>query len=75
MIDREGVYDQLNQTTIPTLIVVGDQDVATPPKKSKRIQASIPGVKLVPPPVQGIPRRLKSQKRVRPKRSHSLSTH
>ena len=53
VIEREGVYDQLDQITTPTLIIVGDQDVATPPAKSERMQARITGSKLVVIPGAG----------------------
>jgi 3-oxoadipate enol-lactonase len=43
VIDRQGVYDRLDRIRVPTLILVGDQDVATVPAKSARIQARIPG--------------------------------
>jgi 3-oxoadipate enol-lactonase len=43
VIDRQGIYDQLDRIRVPTLILVGDQDVATVPAKSARIQARIPG--------------------------------
>ena len=46
-ISRAGVYDQLDKITIPTLIVVGDQDVATVPAKAERMHARIRGSKLV----------------------------
>jgi pimeloyl-ACP methyl ester carboxylesterase len=46
VITREGVYDQLDQIKAPTLIIVGDQDVATPPAKAERIHARILGSKL-----------------------------
>lgn len=47
VIFRKGVYDELPQIQQPTLILVGDQDVATVPAKSERIQARIAGSKLV----------------------------
>lgn len=47
VITRQGVYDQLDRIHLPTLIIVGDQDVATVPDKSRRIQARIPGSQLV----------------------------
>ena len=53
VIEREGVYDQLDQITTPTLIIVGDQDVATPPAKSERMQARITGSNLVVIPGAG----------------------
>jgi 3-oxoadipate enol-lactonase len=43
VITRQGVYDQLDQIRVPTLIVVGDQDVATGPAKAERIHARIRG--------------------------------
>ena len=41
VIKRKGVYDQLGQINTPTLIVVGDQDVATVPEKSERMHTAI----------------------------------
>ena len=43
VIDREGIYDAINAITAPTLIIVGAEDTATVPAKSKRIQAKIAG--------------------------------
>ena len=43
VITRQGVYDQLDQIGVPTLIAVGDQDVATVPAKAARIHARIAG--------------------------------
>lgn len=43
VIDRKGVYDQLGKIKTPTLIIVGSEDVATPPAKSERMHAVIPG--------------------------------
>jgi 3-oxoadipate enol-lactonase len=47
VIDRAGVYDQLDAIKTPTLIIVGAEDVATVPAKSERIHAAIKGSKLV----------------------------
>ncbi len=47
VINRAGVYDQLDRIAIPTLIIVGDQDVATVPAKAERIHERIRGSKLV----------------------------
>ncbi|MEZ4511166.1 MAG: alpha/beta fold hydrolase [Chloroflexota bacterium] len=52
-IEREGVYEQISRITTPTLILVGDEDVATVPEKSRRIQAQISGSKLVMIPKAG----------------------
>lgn len=53
VVEREGVYEQLPRITAPTLIIVGDEDVATVPEKSRRIQAQIAGSKLVMIPKAG----------------------
>lgn len=47
VIYREGVYDQLGEIEVPTLIIVGDQDTATVPAKSERMRAAIGDSKLV----------------------------
>lgn len=47
VIHRDGVYDQIDRIIAPTLIIVGDQDVATVPKKSERMHAKIPNSQLV----------------------------
>ncbi len=46
-ISRAGVYDQLDKITIPTLIIVGDQDAVYEPANSERMHARIRGSKLV----------------------------
>ena len=53
VIDRAGVHDQLDGITTPTLIVVGDQDVATVPAKAQRMHARIRGSRLVVIPGAG----------------------
>ena len=47
VIDRKSIYDELKNITLPTLIMVGTQDVATIPAKAERIHAAIPQSKLV----------------------------
>ena len=47
VIERAGVYEELHEIQAPTLIVVGDQDVATIPAKSERIQEQIARSRLV----------------------------
>lgn len=47
VINRAAVYDKLNRIALPTLILVGDQDVATVVAKSERMQQRIRGSKLV----------------------------
>jgi 3-oxoadipate enol-lactonase len=43
VINRQPVYDELKSIAIPTLILVGDEDVATPPNKAERIHKQING--------------------------------
>ncbi len=47
VIERKGIYDEIDKIKTPTLIMVGDQDVATVPLKSQRIHDRIAGSKLV----------------------------
>ena len=47
VIGRDGTYEQLHRIQVPTLIVVGDEDVATVPAKSERMHQRIDGSKLV----------------------------
>jgi pimeloyl-ACP methyl ester carboxylesterase len=53
VIEREPVMPELARITAPTLIMVGDEDVATVPLKSERIHAAIRGSKLVRIPHAG----------------------
>jgi 3-oxoadipate enol-lactonase len=46
VIDRAGIYAELGRIRAPTLVVVGDQDVATPRPKAERIVAAIAGARL-----------------------------
>ncbi|GAB2480323.1 alpha/beta fold hydrolase [Algoriphagus taiwanensis] len=46
VIYRKGVEDELAKITCPTLIMVGDEDVATKPEKAKFIQMGITGAVL-----------------------------
>lgn len=47
VIDRAGVYDELQRIKAPTLVLVGDEDVATTPAKARRIHEAIQGSTLV----------------------------
>ena len=51
VIDRAGCGDELSRIAAPTLILVGDEDVATTPAKAERLAAAIRGASL-----QTIPR-------------------
>jgi pimeloyl-ACP methyl ester carboxylesterase len=53
VIARAGVEDEIAKITAPTLVVVGDEDVATVPAKAERIRDLIPGAKLAVIPRAG----------------------
>jgi pimeloyl-ACP methyl ester carboxylesterase len=46
VIYRKGVEEELSEINCPTMIIVGDEDVATKPEKAKFIQMGIKGSKL-----------------------------
>jgi len=46
VLDRAGVFDELSRIAAPTLILVGDEDVATPAPKAERMRTAIAGAKL-----------------------------
>lgn len=43
---REGVYGKLGGLPVPTLVVVGEADGATPPERARRIAEAVPGARL-----------------------------
>jgi 3-oxoadipate enol-lactonase len=47
IIERKAIVAELDRIHCPTLVMVGDQDVATVPEKSERIRAAIRGARLV----------------------------
>ncbi|MGC4000039.1 MAG: alpha/beta fold hydrolase [Anaeromyxobacter sp.] len=53
VIEREGVEALLASIRAPTLVGVGEEDVATPPPKALRIAAGIAGAQLVRFPAAG----------------------
>lgn len=53
VIDREGVYELLGRIRTPTLIIVGAEDVSTPPDRAERIHERIKGSELVVIPGAG----------------------
>lgn len=53
VIERRGILGELGAITAPTLVVVGDEDVATVPEKAERIHAAIAGSRLVVIPGAG----------------------
>ncbi len=53
VIERAPIMPELSHITAPTLIMVGDEDVATVPLKAERIHAAVRGSKLVRIPHAG----------------------
>ena len=53
VIERTAIYPELGRIICPTLVIVGDEDVATVPAKSERIVAAIKGARLVRIPRAG----------------------
>jgi 3-oxoadipate enol-lactonase len=53
VMERPGVYELLGKIAVPTLVIVGEQDMATVPAKAERIRNAIPGAKLVRIPNAG----------------------
>lgn len=47
VLQRPSFADHLREIESPTLVVVGDEDVATTPDKAQRLVAGIPGARLV----------------------------
>ncbi|MFL5384362.1 MAG: alpha/beta fold hydrolase [Longimicrobiaceae bacterium] len=53
VIDRKPIHAELGKISVPTLVMVGDEDVATVPAKAERIHAAIPGSRLLTIPGAG----------------------
>lgn len=53
VVERRGVYEELGRISIPTLVLVGEEDVATPPARAERIRGAIRGSLLVRIPRAG----------------------
>jgi pimeloyl-ACP methyl ester carboxylesterase len=53
VIERKPIYQELDHVTMPTMILVGDEDVATVPAKAQRIHEAIDGSRLVTIPHAG----------------------
>lgn len=53
VITRQPIYAELGKITLPTLIIIGDEDTATTPDHSARMHAAIAGSRLVPIPHAG----------------------
>ncbi len=53
VLDRGGIHAELSRISAPTLVVVGEEDVATPPAKAEKIVSGIRGAKLARIPHAG----------------------
>lgn len=53
VLGRAGVADRLGTLRVPTLVIVGEHDRATPPEKARAIATAIPGARLVVIPEAG----------------------
>lgn len=53
VVGRHGYLERLGEISLPTLILVGDEDVATPPLRAQRMQARLPHARLVTIPGAG----------------------
>ena len=53
VINRSAVIDELPRISAPTLVIVGEEDVATIPAKAERIAKAIPNARLVRIPKAG----------------------
>lgn len=53
VIEREGVMSELSAIRVPTLVMVGEEDTATPPPKSRRIHEQIAGSRFARIPQAG----------------------
>lgn len=53
VIEREGVTAELAAIRAPTLVIVGEEDVATVPAKAERIVAAVSGARLARIPAAG----------------------
>ena len=50
---RNGILERLGEIRCPTLVIVGEEDPATPPARAERIASAIPGAELVRIPRAG----------------------
>jgi len=46
VIERRGMMEEIASIRVPTLVMVGDEDVATPPPKARRMHEQIPRSRL-----------------------------
>jgi pimeloyl-ACP methyl ester carboxylesterase len=64
VIEREGVHNELTAIAVPTLVLVGEEDVATTPEMAHRIHLAIPNSRFVQLPEAGHTSTVESPERV-----------
>jgi len=53
VIERKGIAKEISQIKLPTLILIGDEDIATTPDKSDKMHSAISGSRLISIPRAG----------------------
>jgi len=53
LLRRDSILSRLGEISVPTLVMVGDEDASLPPAYSEEIAAGIPGARLVVVPAAG----------------------
>lgn len=53
VLERDNILDEVSQIDAPTLVVVGEEDVATPPEKARELVEAIPDSRLLRVPESG----------------------
>ncbi|MDX1620286.1 MAG: alpha/beta fold hydrolase [Nitriliruptorales bacterium] len=75
VIERNGIEEEIASIDVPTLVMVGEEDVATPPDKAEFIAATIPDAKLVRIPRAGHTSTIEQAGAVNDALTDWLSTH
>lgn len=73
VIEREGIFEELERIDVPTLVMVGEDDKATVPAKSERIHRGIRSSRLVVVPRAGHTSTVEEPEAVREALSEFLS--
>jgi len=53
LLRRDSILSRLGEISVPTLVMVGDEDTSLPPKYSEEIATGIPGAQIVLVPAAG----------------------
>ena len=74
VVERAGVMDEIASVRLPTLVVVGEEDVATPLPRARHIQQLVPGARLARIAAAGHSRPVEQPAEVTQVRSDFFST-